>query len=52
MTIKFYRQLLKKCEVEAIFLMTSGEQMSNSYAFCFNEINFVIPSYTELPFDE
>ena len=29
--------------------MTSGKQMSNTYALCFNKINFVvIPSYIEI----
>ena len=49
--IKFYHQYLKKKpDANAIFLMTSGKQMSNNYAPCFNRIGFaVIPSYIELP---
>ena len=29
--MKFCYQLLKKCDVQAVFLITSGKQMSNSY---------------------
>ena len=47
-----YHQLLKKCDVKAIFLITSGEQMNNNYGPCFNKINFLLPSYVELPWDE
>ena len=34
----------------SVFLITSGTQISNNYAPCFNRIHFVvIPSYIELP---
>ena len=50
--MKFDHQLLKKRDVEAFFLITWGKQMSNNYAPSFNRINYVIPSYIELPWDE
>ena len=43
-TMKFYDQLFYKCDVQAVFLITSGKQMSNSYVPCFNIINYVISS--------
>ena len=33
MTIKFYHQLLKKGDAQAIFLVTSGKQTSNNWHF-------------------
>ena len=42
--------LLKKRDIQVVFLITSWQQMSYSYVPCFNRINFVvIPSYIELP---
>ena len=29
--MKFCYQLLKKCDVQTVFLITSGKQMSNNY---------------------
>ena len=49
MTIKFYHYWLKR-GVHALFWITSGKQICNNYASCFNRIDFVvIHSYTELP---
>ena len=42
--------LLKKRDIQVVFLITSWQQMSYSYVPCFNRINFVvIRSYIELP---
>ena len=47
--INFDRYLLKKRGVDTCFLITSGKQMSNKYALCFNRIDFaVISSYIKL----
>ena len=37
--MKFYLQLLKKHDVQAMFPITSGKQMTNNYAPCLNKIN-------------
>ena len=37
--MKFYHQLLKKHDVQAMFPITSGKQMTNNYAPCLNKIN-------------
>ena len=40
MAIKFYHQLLKKGDAQAIFLVTSGKQTSNNWYFVWKKINF------------
>ena len=49
MDLKSLDQQLKKRYVQAIFLITSGKQISSNFAHGFNRINFnVILSYMEL----
>ena len=48
----FCHQLLKRRDLQVIFLITSGKQMTNKYVPSFNRINLVISFYIELPWDE
>ena len=48
--MKPFHQQLQKRGVSSIFCISSGKQMNNNYAPCFNKIEFVvIGTYIELP---
>ena len=48
----FCHQLLKRRDLQVIFLITSGKQMTNKYVPSFNRINLVISFYIELSWDK